>query len=463
MNRKVKHLKLFFLFLVLSNNSIFAQQVNYSQELADLISTKKWFEIEDYYQQHKDSIDKEFVEPWYIAETGNVFNRHIEAIKAYEQLIDNNPLNLDIPTSIGLLWQPALQLCADVQEYVKGKELCQKIITLLKNDTIIGSEMRLANIQGYTQAIESFVSFEKTYPKLSVTKKNDKAKEIELIKTDSINGIFFNANWNGNKLKTFFDTGASSTYIYNRTIAEKIGVKINESDTVFLNNGAVRALTGVVDSLEFGDFYIKNAPVFINIETINPTDSNQTKCDSIMNSIFDIILGIPIIRQLGIIEFDFENNTMSFPEKAPLANKRNLYIDNTNYKTLYLNMEICNTNFLTFFDTGGVEVGLTINTDFYEKNKNRIPVEEQTSKSEAFFGACNQASSNNRDEYNCPQIEISINDQIITLINDCSVAKDKENDNTFGSEEGGFLGNAIFKYCKKATFNFVSMVFSVEK
>ena len=131
--QKMKHLEL--LFLLFCSNAIFAQQVNYSQALSDLISTKKWFEIEDYYQQHKDSIDKEFVELWYIAETGNAFNRPFESIKAYEQLIDKNTLNLDMLTLIGLFWQPLLQLCADVQEDPKAKELCQKVITLLENDT----------------------------------------------------------------------------------------------------------------------------------------------------------------------------------------------------------------------------------------------------------------------------------------------------------------------------------------
>ncbi|MCL1822401.1 MAG: hypothetical protein FWG22_06220, partial [Prolixibacteraceae bacterium] len=141
-----------------------------------------------------------------------------------------------------------------------------------------------------------------------------------------------------------------------------------------------------------------------------------------------------------------------------LTNKKNLYID----KALYLNMEICNTNFLSYFDTGG-EMGLTINTDFYEKNKDCIPVKEQTSKSGAFVGSCNQPSFSHRNEYDCPQIDIKINEQTMTMINDCSVAKDKENDDEHGAAEGGFLGNVIFKYCKKATFDFVNMVFSVEK
>ena len=454
----MKHLKLLFLLLVLSSNAIFAQQVNYSQALSDLISTKKWFEIENYYQQHKDSIDSDFVRLWYVAETGNAFNRCYEAIDAYEKLIDTNPLNMDITTLISLFGQPLLQLCADEQEYAKGKEYCQKLMTIIEKDTIINSDTRLSYIQGFTQAIESFTQFEKIYSKSSITKKDDKAKEVKLIKNNSSSGIIFNAEWNGNRLKTFFDTGAGTSYIYNRTIAEKIGVKLNESDTIITNNGTIRGFMGVVDSLELGDFCIKNVSVFVNIETIDPTDSIQVKCDSIMNLMYDIVLGVPIIRQLGIIEFDFGNNTMSFPQKTPLTNKKNLYID----KTLYLNMEICNTNFLSYFDTGG-EMGLTINTDFYEKNKDCIPIEEQTRKSGAFFGSCNQLSFSHRNEYDCPQIDININDKIITMTNDCSVAKDQESDNKFGTEEGGYLGNAIFKYCKKATFDFVNMIFSVEK
>ena len=49
------------------------------------------------------------------------------------------------------------------------------------------------------------------------------------------------------------------------------------------------------------------------------------------------------------------------------------------------------------------------------------------------------------------------------MINDCSVAMDKENDDKSGTPEGGLLGNVIFKYCKKAVFDFDNMVFNIEK
>ena len=124
-------------------------------------------------------------------------------------------------------------------------------------------------------------------------------------------------------------------------------------------------------------------------------------------------------------------------------------------------MEICNANFLTYFDTGGEGKGLSINTDFFEKYKQCIPTETEAKQAGNFVGSCNEASISKRYEYKCPQIDITINDKGITLINDCSAPKDKENDDKLGAMEGGFLGNAIFKYCKKAIFDFDNMVFSV--
>ena len=453
----MKHLKLLFLLLVLSSNSIFAQQVNYSQALSDLISTKKWFEIENYYQQHKDSIDSKFVRLWYLAETGNAFNRRYEAIDAYEKLIDTNPLNMDTPTLISLFGQPLGQLYADVQEYAKGEEVCRKLIAIIEKDTILNSDVRLSYIQGFTQAIESFKQFPKTYPKLTITKSEvDTTGEIKLIPM-SRNDILFNAKWNGIKLLTLFDTGCGGGgYIYNRAIAEKIGVKFNTTDTIMMNNGNIRCMTGVVDSLELGKFIIRNVPVYVNIETIDPADSDQVKCDSVLNSAFDIVLGIPVIRQLGIIDFDFAKNTMSFSQKIKTNDIPNLYIDK---QVLYMNMKICNSNFLAQFDTGGD--ALSINADFYEKHKQCIFIETQATQSRGAWGGCNEASLRHGYAYNCPQIDININDQEITMINDCSVGKYKENVDIQDTIKYGLIGNAIFKYYKKATFDFVNMVFSV--
>jgi len=222
----MKHLKLLFLILVLNSIIVGAQSVNPNQALVDLIPSKKWFEIENYYQQHKDSIDNEFVKLWYLAETGSVFNRPFEAIDAYEQLIDKNLLEMDMPTLTYLFGQPVLQLCADVQEYVKGEELCRKLMTIVQNDSIAESDIRLSFIQGLTQVIEDLKLGAKNYPKPEIIKNEvDGAEDIKLIPNKSGNGILFNAKWNGIDLRTYFDTGVTyGGYIRNREIAERIGV-----------------------------------------------------------------------------------------------------------------------------------------------------------------------------------------------------------------------------------------------
>jgi len=455
----MKHLNLLFLLLILNSGMAFTQSINHNQVLNDLISSQKWFEVENYYQQHKDSID-DITTRWYLARMGGVFNRPVEALSAYEQIIDKTP-NINIEVIV----LPLIQFCNNFQEYAKGEEFCKKLITLLKNNSIVESkDKRQSDIQGLKEVIKIFRNKSKRYPKSTIIKNEvNSAEKIKLIPNESNTGIFFNAEWNGIQLKTHFDTGTGfGAFIWNREIAEKLGVKLNTKDTIVVNYGTLHGLTGIIDSLKLGEYKIKNIPVFVSIETIDRSDSSQVICDSISHSAQDIMLGMSIIRQLGAIEFDFVNNVMSFFQNTTPVNKRNLYISEF-FKTLFLNMEICNTNLLTNFDTGGSGLGLLINTDFYEENKEYISIDGQAKQASGHIGSCNESIFFKRYEYNCPQIDVKINDQIITMINDCSVAKDKENDFKFDATGGGYLGNDIFKYCKKATFDFDNMVFNVEK
>jgi len=442
----MKHLNLLFLLLILNSGTAFTQSINHNQVLNDLIFSKKWFEVENYYQQHKDSID-DITTRWYLARIRSVFNHPVEALGAYEQIIDKTPnINLEI------VLPPLIQFCVNFQEYAKGEEFCKKLITLLESNSIIESkDKQQSHIKELTQTIETFKQLSKIYPKPTIIKNEVKSAEgIKLIPNESNNGIFFNAMWNGVQLKTYFDSGVGAgAFIWNREIAEKIGVKLNTSDTI-MNNGTLHCLIGMIDSLELGEFRIKNIPAFVNIESINHTDSSQVICDSISHSMFDIMLGIPIIRQLGVIKFDFVNNLMSFSQSSPSVNKCNLYISES-LKVLFLNMKICNTNLLTLFDTGGTGLGLLINTDFYEKNKEYISIDEQAKQSPVNIGSCDESNLIQRYEYSCPQIDVKINDQAITMINDCSVSKDKENDFKFGATGGGYLACIIHNKDKKSS------------
>lgn len=448
------------LFLLLNNILTFSQSTNYNQVLADLIVTKKWFDIDNYYQDNKDSIDDEFVKLWYVAETGNAFNRPLDAIYAYDQLLDKNLLNMNYPVLLKLFGQPVLQLCADVQEYSKGESLCLKLMDIVKNDTTVEPNNRLLGIQELTKVIESFKSFSDKYPKLQVSKNKEHKNSIVnlLPRTDA--GIYFNSLWNGISLRTHFDTGVSECgYIWNRKIADKIGVKLNTSDTIMMNSNTIHGLMGVVDSLKLGPFCFRAVRVFVSIEQTDSADHSQVLCDSIINSNFDIVLGMPIIKQLGIVVFDFRKKTMSFPPKEETTFRRNLYIKNS---TLYMNMKVCDDDFLTFFDTGWRASGLFINSEFYNKHKDQILTNDKANPVRGATGGCNKASITSGFEYKCPQIDIKIWNLDMMMINECSVSKDKENDIQVGTIEGGILGSIIFDNCKKAVFDFNNMVFRIE-
>lgn len=448
------------LFLLINNILTFSQSTNYNQVLADLIVSKKWFDIDNYYQDNKDSIDDEFVKLWYVAETGNAFNRPLDAINAYEQLLDKNLLNMKYPVLLQLFGQPVLQLCADVQEYSKGECLCIKLIDILKNDTTVDYNNRLSGIQELSKVIDSFKSFSDKYPKLQVFKSIKQQNTIVHILPDKEDGIYFNSLWNGISLRTHFDTGACvGGYIWNRKMADKIGVKLNTSDTIMMNSNTIHGLMGVVDSLKFGPFCFRDVPVFVSIEKIDSADHSQVLCDSIMNSKFDIVLGTPIIKQLGIIAFDFVKKTMSFPPKEEITFRRNLYIKNSN---LYMNMKVCDDDFLAYFDTGWRASGLFINSEFYNKHIDQILTNDKAISVSGALGGCNKASIKSGFEYKCPQIDIKICNLDMMMINECSVSKDKENDIQVGTIEGGILGSIIFDNCIKAIFDFNNMVFSIE-
>ncbi len=439
-----------------------AQSNNYNQELLDLISTKRWFEIDRYYNEHKDSIDDEFVKLLYIAETGIAFNHPAQSIDAYEQLLDKNLSNMNSPALIGRFGQALVDICINEQEFARGEVLCKKMITILQNDT---TNEVTSLVQDLGTLVEQFKGWENETTTLEIIDHNPRCTgEVQLIPNKPDNGIYFNTKWNSVNLRTHFDTGANVNYISKKAIAEKIGVKLNIADTILLNNGSIKVLKGIVDSLTFGKFCIKNVPVFVNIKDIDPNDHHQVMYDSILTSNFDIVLGMPVIKKLGVIEFNFEKNTMSFPKSNLSFNKRNLYLSGSSPISggnLYMNIKIDNGDFLTFFDTGG-KAGLFINTDFYEKHKQYIWREPQATLHEGAVGGANEECHYSRYEYKCPKIEIQVQDKKVMMINDCAVAIDKENDDKLGTAEGGNLGNEIFKYCKKAVFDFNNMEFSIE-
>lgn len=331
-----------------------------------------------------------------------------------------------------------------------------------KKNTTVDQNSRLAVIQDLTKVLDGFNGFRDKYPKLQVSKRESRKNSMLNLLTDRGDGIYFNSNWNGISLRTHFDTGAGvGGYIWNRKIADKIGAKLNTSDTILFNN-AISGLMGVVDSLQLGPFSVYAVPVFVSIEKIDSADRHQVLCDSILNSSFDIVLGLPVMKNLGTIMFDFGKMAMSFPSKSQSTCRRNLYIKNS---ALYLNMKVCDNDFLAFFDTGWRDPTLFINSEFYNTHKDQIFADTVPSPVGKAIGGCNKATMSTGLEYKCPQIDLKIGDLGLILTNECTLSKNKENDVQIGTMETGhgIIGSTIFDNCERVIFDFNEMVFRIEK
>lgn len=457
---------LFFLILIFcfSIVKVHAQnQVEPNQALADLIPTKKWFEIERFYQENKEQITNEFVKLWYTAETGKVFNRHDASIQAYEDLIFINPLKMDNITLISSYAQSIVNVCGSSQNYEKGIEVSRKLVQLIENDTAIDNSTKQSLLDGFNQVITSFTQLSQNTKRIKVfEKQSDTPAVIHLDKFNKkLNGIFLRTKWNNKTLRTVFDTGAGACYIWNREVAKNIGVKFHSQDTILMN-GNIKGMLGMIDNLELGNFLIKNVPVYVSMETINRNDPKQVKCDSLLNDQFDIVLGLPIMMKLGLIEYNRIENTLSFPKRDRNAEipDKNLFVDE--YGSLSLIMKVANEDFIAWFDTGS-DGGLEINSEFYNKFKHKIPKNAKSKEVSGAVGGCNEASITTRNVFDCEKIDVKLDDAIFTMKNDCDITVDKENDYKFGLPEGGALGSSILKYGSKAIFDFENMNLSIIK
>lgn len=443
------------LFLLFLYNATYS--VNFDQKLAELLTSKDWFGIEQYYQDHKDSISAN-MRLWYMAETSKVFNRPKVSISAYTELITENPFGWDTLSLIGYFGVPLLQLCGDEFEFQKGVDASKNMLLMIQNDSVSDENLRQGYIQYLENAILAFKKGAKDYSKTDVTKiKKSRKSEINLILNKNSNDIIFRSLCNDKPVKFLFDTGAGVCFIWNKNTAKKIGLKVNNNDTILL--GQTKTVSGIIDSLEVGPYQFKNVPVFVSIDEIDKNDPKQVKCDSILSSV-DIVLGMPILKRLERVQLDFNKHTMIFSDESINNTDRdkNMYIEKNG---LFLDMKVLDNSFCAFFDTG-FSGGLVVNSAFYNTTKDLFPSLDKMDPFTNYSGGCSASNAKVIDNvWQCNDIRISIGNQTIDLIKNCRVSKEEKDDAPNGTKNGGVLGNHILKYGKKFLFDFQEMRFSI--
>jgi clan AA aspartic protease (TIGR02281 family) len=120
----------------------------------------------------------------------------------------------------------------------------------------------------------------------------------------------------GNQLPFIFDTGASSTFIMEKT-ARDLGLRILP-DTIILN-GNQKGLRAYIDSLQVGEVTVRNMIAYVGL---------PNALDGVVSGI-DAVLGMDFINAIGETQILFDEWQLKFPYvQTPMpATGRNLTND----------------------------------------------------------------------------------------------------------------------------------------
>lgn len=377
-----KSILILFLF-AFSMHSIFAQR-NYAQELIDLLQQGKCFEAIDLRAQYADDLplsDKAF-DLVYKSHMALFFNKP-DSISIYlEELTAHHELPLG--PAIGAYYGKLLQMYDDTQQFEKGIKLCDKIIAYFnRNPFDLAPDLVQNEIRQMENAKLSFEKRNANELRRRVERIKNKNGVIKLKESDYIR---FDAMYNNVPVQTWFDTGVSTYLMATTKVAEEIGVRIVDTtqDSMKMMNGVpIKALAGIIDSMDLKSVKLYNIPVMI-LDGYVPQLDDTLNSDAKLNvetvlSDRQIIMGLPVMKMIGQIEFDWEKRTVSFPESTRETGTNSsstiFMIDNNLYQRLKVN----GVNYVGHADTGDNDfVNMTFS--FYEMNKSHIEIDSIAEK-----------------------------------------------------------------------------------
>ena len=383
--------------LIIGSSSFASAQRNFAQEFIDLLMENRCMEVREMYQQHADELplDDSTFYLIYKSKMEFFFNRPDSGAIYLEKLLGNANYRVPLGITFFEFYRQLMMYYFFYQKFEDGIDLCNRMIDFLKSNPfdfdnsilqniIIDIEKQKVTLQ--TRAInEPLVKIERI--------SNRKDNTIKLIKDEYIR---FDAKYNGVQIETWFDTGAGHYFYIEKSLADKIGVKIVKMDQDSVQNiggYATRAYEGMIDSIDLKSIKLYNIPVLVFLEKFSPSlsDTFDTKTRSMIERKYannQIIMGRPTMLLIGKFEFNWEKNTLSFPDNRSRKNgnnSSNMFLGDNN---LYLNLYINGLTYSGFFYTG-CEDFITIKNSFCEKNKNMIELDEIIKKPLNYFTRSN--------------------------------------------------------------------------
>ncbi len=328
------------------------------------------------------------IENYYNYSMANFHNKPDSAAIYLENVLQSENI-YDVSFIFELYYRLWKLYAETLQNYVKALSTCNRIKSFIKENPYSVNEQTLIDWNEFVSEWERQTLRRMNEPAIRILR-ND-SKNTTAILSDSIinNLLFFEATYNqGIKIKTVFDTGISGYFQIHNDIAKKIGVRkypINDADTVLTINGIqVQGYSGILDSVQIANIVLYNIPVYVlanslvNVDSLLIDTTKKKKLNSFYKSM-EIIMGLKAMSLIERIVLDWKNNQLCFPVdkyKTEVSKNPNLFWLSDK---VFTQIQINKLPLAVFLDTGDSDYA-TIDSWFYEKHKEHIPIDTSINK-----------------------------------------------------------------------------------
>ena len=341
---------LWLVFLLLCKSVGFAQSVNHSQNLVDMLMRGDCIRAWNYERQYRDSISKEAA-LFYQYRMNDLLNRPDSAAICLEQLLDKYPYFMR-DDKLSLL-DALIGLYKETEDYKKAVETYNREEQLIRTGSFNDNKNLKTGLLALLDRLRKEAREKIGSSKTHITKISPRETSIKLMPSPF---IMVPITCNGKKLRTIIDTGGEYDLLItgnDQRKRPKVASEIKSPPTgsIAFKGTTLDVAEVLMDSIVVGNVLLTNVPALVVhkpysllLQDALLARQEKIRCDSLMSS-FDAIIGLPLLKKLGNIEIDWKKAELCIKTKAevPLKDEKpNMYIlDDILYTEICVNSIPC--------------------------------------------------------------------------------------------------------------------------
>lgn len=446
----------------------FGQNTDHCQIIANMLSRNECFQAMDYMKQYKDSIlvSKE-TEAIYKYKMHSFMNRPDSSAYYLDKMFKDYPYVFSNDANSQLYFLNELVgLYNDARNYAKVIDtytLIEQSVQKLPTDEN-WKKSQLAILAKCKEETSKCL----TAPEIKVVNLSRKNEVVvDITKKNPLINIPIECN--GVSLQTWVDTGWGSYLFMNKKTADRCNMKtipspLVQQDSIAVNGKRVRGHVAVIDSLKLGDFLFTNIPACVvsddyfsfYSDSVRRNEKHVARYDSVFGYT-DVILGLPLLRMLGSIEFDWDKSKVLLKSKkdTPLLKEDPNMFQSQEF--LYGRLSVNGSDYVGLLDSGAKPICLSLAFTYYQQHRDNILLSSQEKTREMLgivlhsLDSKYQTVSNAEVLFSNKRIHLGENDVIVFSGEQPAYWKD------------GLVGLPFFKSLgSKVKFDFVNMRLTAE-